>query len=236
MNSKKLLGFTAALIALAACVILYLVRDAAQVTGDRAPSPVKTAVDAQPKAISPIAYSNLIAKAKGAPKPKPLAKQKSRPLIDFHDITEEDFKLIEDIRKLAAEEDRDGLLALAEKLRVYPESDVREEYLKALGDLGTVALPEMTGFVDDTDEKVSTEARAQWLNAMYQIENQVEKANVICMAMSGIKSREFVNQLGDELRGLDEKLVKEAVEIVLESGNQSGIAVAKEIAESFSED
>lgn len=234
LGKQSAVLLTAVAVLAAAVMIVLSLRESPAVPEE---SPAKASPPAakRKKSVSPVAYSNVIARARREEKPKAVKRPKFKPIIDFREIKPEDSDFIDRLRKMAEEEDRDGLLALAERMIGHAEPDVREEYLKAVGSFGTAALPEITFFLDDADENVSCEARAQWLDAMFRIEDQVEKANVICSAMCSVRNSEFIDQIADELRGLDAELVNEAVEIVLEGGTPNGIAAAKKIAEERSE-
>ena len=163
-------------------------------------------------------------------------KTKGHPTAEFRDLKESDYALINDIRRKAIDGEWASLMSLVETIRASAEPDVREEYVKTIGEQGEAALPELTAFLDDPEENVAIEARSAWLNAMYQIADSDEKANVIVSVMCTVKNEEFVNQLADELRGLGEKIVTEAAQVLLESGNRPAVAVARQLNEEVTEE
>ena len=126
---------------------------------------------------------------------------------------------VEEARKLAGE-------ALQS-----PNSDLRAKALEAAAWFGKDAMSEITPYLSDPNPEIAETAHDEWLNALQNIENDAEKAGVIEMALKALRDKEMLEDVSNELIGIDELAAVQAVVNVIQSGNTAAAPHAREAYE-----
>lgn len=244
MDKKTQIGIgIGSLAAVAALGFLFLTS-----TGERANTVTSTdaSVDSHrgtstapaSKTISaPSARTNLALKAKAAAANKRSRVKPAKPeWVRNPDLSDAENELMEKLEDAMQNERTDGLSALAEKALNSSSPDVRERAIRVLGWFGPAAMAELTPFLADRDENLACEAKAQWFQALYDIEDERTKAEMILLTLHNLRDKKFAAELADEIRSLDRKLALEVIESVWNDGTECSRAEAERIYDELTPD
>ena len=126
-------------------------------------------------------------------------------------------------------DDLDGARALAEKAVDSDNAELRAMVVDALSWFGQSALAELTGYMSDADEGVAGEARSCWMRALQEIEDDGLKAGVVELALNELKNREILDDVVNELVGIDElAAVQVLANVIVDGENSKAVPAAKE--------
>ena len=125
-------------------------------------------------------------------------------------------------------DDLDGARELAEKAAGSNNVELRAMAVDALSWFGQNALVELTEYMSDADEKVSDEARSGWMQALQEIEDDGLKAGVIELTLNKLKNKDILEDVANELVGMDELVSVQVLANIIDSGNEKAISAAKE--------
>lgn len=137
-----------------------------------------------------------------------------------------DQKMAEAMQERLDSEDENGALALARKLLHAPDADVRSAVVGVLGWIGVKAIPELSVMLGDEDEEVAQEALDQWMTAIDEIEDPVQKGALLAAAMTAIKDQDALEFCVMGFNTLPEAIAIRNLVGVIQSSN----AIASEIA------
>ena len=152
--------------------------------------------------------------------------------VDEDEMTEEEEKLVDSIHDALNDEDQELAIELA-KLAVKSRSvEVRSEMVDTLRWFGEKAMPELMMFIDDPDEGVRTDAMAAYQQAIYDIEEDSEKAAIIEISMRNLSDSEALEEIASELIGMDDQLAVQTLVNVIDGESKTGRRIAKETYES----
>lgn len=166
-----------------------------------------------------------------AVKPKKEKVRKQKETDDWQEYTPEEEQLVDEIHDALDEESVDRMVALAAEAAKSTNPTVRSEMVDALKFMDDKVLPELLMFIEDPDEDVRIDAGAAFEQAVLNIDEDVEKAKVIAIAMGSLKNADTVRELGQGLAGMDDAIIREALEYVLEGENEVGRKIAEELAD-----
>lgn len=128
----------------------------------------------------------------------------------------------------AAAIDNDDLkaaLGLADKALASGNKELREAVVDALGWFGVEAMAELTPFMSDPDKDVADAASSRWKDALQEIDDDGVKAGVIEMSAMAIKDKDMLEDVANELVGIDELAAIQVIVNVIETGGAAADAV-----------
>jgi hypothetical protein len=100
--------------------------------------------------------------------------------------------------------------------------DLREKVVEALGWFGEQSVVELTAFLSDQDEVVAEKAHDEWVAGIQQIEDDKYKGSIVGLALRGLKDKSMLEDVANELVGMDEL---EALQVVVDVIEEGGAAV-----------
>ena len=136
----------------------------------------------------------------------------------------------------AAAIDKDDLelaRSIAEKALASDNVELRSDVVDALGWFGKDAMAELTPFLSDRDEKVAQAAASHWKDALQEIEDDGVKAGVIEVSLKALADKDLLEDVADELIGMDELAAVQVIANVIESGNEAAVAAVQEVYDSI---
>ena len=143
----------------------------------------------------------------------------------------------QEIMKAAAaaveNDDPDSVRALAEKALASGNRDLRAEVVDALGWFGVDAMAELTPFMSDPDEEVAEAAASHWKDALQEISDDGMKAGVVEVSLTSLKNKDMLEDVADELIGIDELAAVQAIANLMEGGNALASDAARNAYESI---
>lgn len=147
---------------------------------------------------------------------------------DEVEMTPEEEKLNDRIDDAYQADDLKTLFGMVAEAKACPNKEVRRSMVDALAYFGEKALPELTQFLSDPDGDVAESAMDSWKSALGDIENEKTKADVVTMGMSIIKDEDALEDISNELIGIDEEVAVRALLAVMTTDNEPGVAKARE--------
>ena len=150
----------------------------------------------------------------------------------------EDQILMKEAERVVDEDDLQGARALAEAALASGNRELRENVVEALGWFGEEAMVELMPFLSDPDEDVADAAKTHWMMGLQELDDDGEKAGVIEMALKGLKDHDMIEDVADELIGIDELAALQVLVDVLEdeSITQASKDMLKEVYNSITEE
>lgn len=140
-----------------------------------------------------------------------------------------DQKIMRAAQEAIEKDDMQAALALANDALTSRNAELRGMVVDALGWFGKDALAELLPFMGDRDEDVAENARSQWMSGLQEIDDDGEKAGVVEVALRGLRNKDAVEDVMNELVGIDElAAVQVLVDVILEGKNAAAVAAAKE--------
>ena len=151
--------------------------------------------------------------------------------VDEDELTEEEEKLIDTIHDALNEEDQELAIELAKRAVRSKKAEVRSEMVDTLRWFGDKVMPELMMFIDDPDEGVRIDAMAAYQQAIYDIEEDSEKAKIIEISMRNLSDSEALEEIASELIGMDDLLAVQTLINVIDGESKTGRRIAKETYE-----
>ena len=164
-------------------------------------------------------------------------KARAKPVLaefndDDDDRTPAERALEERIEKSLDDEDFEAAIACAEEALKCNVVEIRQNMIDTLGWFGKKALPKLTLFLADADEDVRENAKSEWVMAVSDIDDDVEKIGTVELAMRVLMDEDVLDEISNEYIGVDEKLAVESlVRIIDGGGSKEGVEKAKETYE-----
>ena len=160
------------------------------------------------------------------------AAQKASVIGDvFDEMTEEEEKLVDDIHDALNDEDLELAIELAKVAVKSRNPEVRSEMVDTLRWFGDKVMPELLMFIDDPDEGVKMDATAAYQQAIYDIEDDKDKAKVIEISMRNLNDADALEEIASELIGMDDQLAVQTLVNVIDGESTTGRRIAKETYE-----
>ena len=147
------------------------------------------------------------------------------------ELTAEEERLVDTIHDALNDEDQGLAIELAREAVKSKKVEVRSEMVDTLRWFGDKVMPELLLFIDDPDEGVRTDAMAAYQQAIYDIEDDAEKAKAIEISMLNLSDADVLNEIASELIGIDDQLAVQTLVSVIDGGGKAGRRVAKETYE-----
>ena len=89
----------------------------------------------------------------------------------------------------------------------------------------------------DANEEVAEEAKSGWMAGLQEIDDEGEKAGVIEATMKCVKDGEMLEDIANELIGMDDlAAIQVLADIIEEGGNDAAVKAAKETYNSITEE
>ena len=123
--------------------------------------------------------------------------------------------------------------SIAEKALVSDNVELREAVVDALGWFGESAMVELTPFLSDPDAGIASAASSHWKDALQEIEDDGIKAGVIEKSLNVLADKDLLEDVANELIGIDELAAVQVIANVMESGNEAAIAAVQEAYDSI---
>lgn len=149
----------------------------------------------------------------------------------FDDMTAEEERLVDTIHDALNDEDQELAIELAKQAVKSRNPEVRSEMVDTLRWFGDKVMPELLMFIDDPDEGVRMDATAAYQQAIYDIEDDREKALVIEISMRNLNDADALEEIASELIGMDDLLAVQALVNVIGGESKAGRRVAMETYE-----
>ena len=150
---------------------------------------------------------------------------------DDDELTEEEEKLVDTIHDALNEEDQELAIELAKRAVKSKKVEVRSEMVDTLRWFGDKVMPEIMMFIDDPDEGVRMDAMSAYQQAIYDIEEDSEKAKIIEISMRNLADSEALEEIASELIGMDDQLAVQTLINVIDGESKTGRRIAKETYE-----
>ena len=151
--------------------------------------------------------------------------------VEDDELTEEEEKLVDTIHDALNDEDQELAIELAKRAVKSRSAEVRSEMVDTLRWFGDKAMPELLMFIDDPDEGVRIDAMAAYQQAIYDIEEDSEKAKIIEISMRNLADSEALGEIASELIGMDDQLAVQTLVNVIAGESKTGRRIAKETYE-----
>ena len=123
--------------------------------------------------------------------------------------------------------------SLAEKALASDNTELKEMVVDALGWFGESAMAELTPFMSDANEEVAEAAASHWKDALQEMDDDGMKATVVDLTLSVIKNKDIVEDVANELIGIDEAAALKVLATAIESDNMLAADAARETYESI---
>ena len=114
---------------------------------------------------------------------------------------------------------------LADTALASGNKDLREAVVDALGWFGADAMAELTPFMSDPDREVADAASSHWKDALQEIDDEGLKAGIIEMSAKALKNKDMIEDVANELIGIDELAAIQVIANVIESGGAAADAM-----------
>ena len=147
------------------------------------------------------------------------------------ELTEEEEKLVDTIHDALNDEDQELAIELAKQAVKSKKAEVRIEMVDTLRWFGDKVMPELLMFIDDPDEGVRMDAMAAYQQAIYDIEEDTEKAKIIEISMRNLSDADALEEIASELIGMDDLLAVQTLVNVIDGKSKTGRRIAKETYE-----
>ena len=150
---------------------------------------------------------------------------------------EKDQALMRQAREAIDNDDLESARALAAEAAASKNDELREMAVEALSWFGKDAMVELMQFMADANEEVAEEAKSGWMAGLQEIDDEGEKAGVIEATMKCVKDGEMLEDIANELIGMDDlAAIQVLADIIEEGGNDAAVKAAKETYNSITEE
>lgn len=214
---------------------------------DSSAKPGKTLVSRKIKAKKPAAAKpGSLRKKKGATATKVAISNQKRlkPSFSLGDdeekkLTEEQKRIIEEIRAALAADDFKTLMKLVRQMQASNEwpdgipKAVKLAAIDALGWFGGNCLPELVGFLADADRDVISATVDAWEDAIAECEADYEVAEQVKFACKVVNNSDSMDSILSEISNMRHSVGIGTIKEVLVSGNDVAKAQIQEIIDDF---
>ena len=145
----------------------------------------------------------------------------------------EDQKIMAAAAAAIEQDDLEGARSLAEKALKSNNAELKEMVVDALGWFGEAAMAELTPFMSDANEEVAEAAADHWKSALQEMSDDGEKAGIVEMSLKSIRNKDMLEDVANELIGMDEVAALQVLAIVIEGDNKAAVDAARETYESI---
>ena len=150
---------------------------------------------------------------------------------------EKDQALMRQAREAIDNDDLESARALAAEAAASKNDELREMAVEALSWFGKDAMVELMQFMADANEEVAGAAKDGWMSGLQEIDDEGEKAGVIEATMKCVKDGEMLEDIANELIGMDDlAAIQVLADIIEEGGNDAAVKAAKETYNSITEE
>lgn len=214
---------------------------------NEAKDPGKTLVSRRVKEKKPAAKTgSLRSKKKGATATKVAISNQKRlkPSFALGDeeekkLTDEQRRIIEEIRAALAADDFKTLMRLVREMQASKEwpdgipKAVKLAAVDALGWFGGNCLPELVGFLADADRDVISATVDAWEDAIAECEGDKEVAEQVKFASKVVADSESMDSILSEISNMRHSVGIETIKEVLKSGNETAKSQIQDIIDDF---
>lgn len=207
----------------------------------------KTLVSRRVKAKKPFAAkTGSLRKKKGAPATKVAISNQKRlkPSFTIGDeeekkLTDEQRRIIEEIRAALAADDFKTLMRLVRKMQASDEwpdgipKAVKLAAIDALGWFGGNCLPELVGFLADADRDVIDATTDAWEDAIAECESDREVSAQVKFAATLVTNSESMDSILSEISNMRNSVAIDTIKAVLDKGNDVAKKQVQEIIDDF---
>ena len=142
---------------------------------------------------------------------------------------EKDQALMRQAREAIDNDDLESARALAAEAAASTNDELREMAVEALSWFGKDAMVEVMQFMADANEEVAGAAKDGWMSGLQEIDDEGEKAGVIEATMKGINDGEMLEDIANELIGIDDlAAIQVLADVIEDGGNSAAVKAAKE--------
>ena len=151
--------------------------------------------------------------------------------VDADELTEEEERLVDTIHDALHDEDLELSIELAKRAVSSKKPEVRSEMIDTLRFFGDKVLPELLMFIDDPDDGVKMDAMTAYEQAIFDIEDDREKAKVIEISMQNLNDADALEEIASELIGMDDSIAVQTLVNVIGGRGKTGQRIARETYE-----
>ena len=215
---------------------------------DDAKTPGKTLVSRKVKQTRPAAKKpGALRKKKGSAIKVAISNQKRlKPSFALGDdeekkLTEEQKRIIDEIRAALAADDFKTLMRLVRQMQASKEwpdgipKAVKLAAIDALGWFGGNCLPELVGFLADADRDVISATTDAWEDAIAECETDREVSAQVKFACKVVSDSDSMDSILSEIHNMRHSVGIDTIKEVMASGNETARAQLQEIIDDFTE-
>lgn len=144
-----------------------------------------------------------------------------------------DQKLFSKLDEASEKDDLASIKRMVNEIASSDNRDLREKAVEALGWFGEKAVADLTVFLSDRDESIAELAHSEWVSGLQQIETDKVKCAAVGMALRSLKKKSMLEDVANELTGVDTLEAVKVVADVIESGG-AAVPFAKDVYETIS--
>ena len=154
-------------------------------------------------------------------------------------LTEEQRKIIEEIRAALAADDFKTLMRLVRQMQASKEwpdgipKAVKLAAVDALGWFGGNCLPELVGFLADADRDVISATVDAWEDAIAECEADYEVATQVKFACKVVVDSDSMDSILSEIGNMRHSVGIDTLKEILTTGNETAKAQVQEIIDDF---
>lgn len=240
MEKKTVIMVVAALVLGAASMWAFM---AGFEPDEKAPS--KTLVSRKVKAKKPAAKAGSLRKKSASATKVAISNQKRlKPSFALGDdeekkLTDEQRKIIEEIRAALAADDFKTLMRLVRQMQASKEwpdgipKAVKLAAVDALGWFGGNCLPELVGFLADADRDVISATVDAWEDAIAECEADYEVATQVKFACKVVVDSDSMDSILSEIGNMRHSVGIETLKEIITTGNETAKAQVQDIIDDF---
>ena len=158
---------------------------------------------------------------------RPHADRKMRDRKSLPDeFSPEERACVEAMEEAANAEDFNAVLTASRGLASSTNPAVRLSVVESLGWFGKQALPELTPFLADPDEDIRSSAHDQWFAGLADIDDPIDKGDIIEATMNIITDLDTLEDLTHELNDIPPTQAVNILVTLIENGKEDDPAVA----------
>jgi len=146
---------------------------------------------------------------------------------------QEQKQLMRAMAQAADDNDFVALSNLSALVMECPNSEIRERFVEELGWFWEKAVPELLGFMSDSNEEVAQAARDQWVAGVQTIDDDAEKAALLISVSKAMTDSEALEAFADELVGMDELLALQTIVDTIDAGTPQAVEAVKNAYENI---
>ena len=208
-------------------------------------APDKTLVSRKVKAKKPAAKAGSLRKKSASATKVAISNQKRlKPSFALGDdeekkLTDEQRRIIEEIRAALAADDFKTLMRLVREMQASKEwpdgipKAVKLAAVDALGWFGGNCLPELVGFLADADRDVISATVDAWEDAIAECEGDKEVAEQVKFASKVVTDSDSMDSILSEISNMRHSVAIGTMKEVLASGNETAKAQIQDIIDDF---